>query len=156
MNMRLQPQRGHGGFTLAEVLIAVAIFVIAVFAILQLVSQNMTLVRVMQKQRPDLGALASKTMMEPLPPDGTLELGLMSPMDEDFGGNTGGGASRSSLYRNSRWDRDLVAIDATNGLYHAVITVLETDNDGQESEIKITFLMFRPDLAEAEQAGDTR
>ena len=155
MNMRPQSQRGHGGFTLAEVLIAVAIFVIAVFAILQLVSQNMTLVRVMQKQRPDLGALASKTMMEPLPPDGTLELGLMSPMDEDFGGNTGGGDD-VALYPNSRWDRDLVAIDATNGLYHAVITVLETDNDGQESEIKITFLMFRPDLAEAEQAGDTR
>ena len=37
-------------FTLAEVLIAVFIFVVAIFAILQLVGQGLQLVRVMQQQ----------------------------------------------------------------------------------------------------------
>ena len=50
-------------FTLAEVLIAVGIFVVAIFAILQLVGQGLQLVRVMQQQRPDLGALAAKTLV---------------------------------------------------------------------------------------------
>ena len=50
-------------FTLAEVLIAVGIFVVAIFAILQLVGQGLELVRVMQQQRPDMGALAAKTLV---------------------------------------------------------------------------------------------
>lgn len=143
----------RGGFTLVEMLVAIAIFVIAVLAILQLVNQNMQLILVMQKQRPDLGALAGNTMMEPVQPDGTLTLGPVTPEDEDFGYNGGG---RDTLYPNALWERDLEAIDATNGLYRATITVTEQDNDGEELKITLSFLMFRPDLAEAEQAGNTR
>ena len=93
-------------FTLAEVLIAVGIFVVAIFAILQLVGQGLQLVRVMQQQRPDLGALAAKTLVELPEPDGTLATGLSEPMDEDFGGNGGG---EFTLYPDARWQRDIMS-----------------------------------------------
>ena len=148
-----QSRRGKASFTLAEVLIAVAIFVIAVFAILELVAQNMQLVKFMQKRRPDLGALAGKTLMEFPPPEGELATGQFGPPDEDFGGNGGGALA---LYPNSSWDLSLEAIDATNGLYRATITVIRVNNSGQESEFTLDFLMFRPDLAESELSGGTQ
>ena len=138
------------GFTLAEVLIAVAIFVIAIFAILKMVGQSMELVRSMQQQRPDLGTLAGKTMLEPPLPDGTLESGVSTPEDEDFGGNMGGDYA---LYKNATWERYLEPIDETNGLYRATIRVIEINKDGRESEFALNFLLFRPDLAEQEMGS---
>ena len=146
----LQPPPKKSGFTLAEVLIAVAIFVIAIFAILKMVGQSMELVRSMQQQRPDLGTLAGKTMLEPPLPDGTLESGLSTPEDEDFGGNMGGDYA---LYPYATWERYLEPIDETNGLYRATIRVIEINKDGQESEFALNFLLFRPDLAEQEMGS---
>ena len=137
-------------FTLAEVLIAVFIFVVAIFAILQLVGQGLQLVRVMQQQRPDLGALAAKPLVELPEPDGALATGLSEPMDEDFGGNGGG---RFTLYPNARWQRDIMSLDATNGLYQAIVTVEEQVGGGDLAEYQIRFLMFRPDVAEDEMGG---
>ena len=137
-------------FTLAEVLIAVGIFVVAIFAILQLVGQGLELVRVMQQQRPDMGALAAKTLVELPEPDGTLATGLTEPMDEDFGGNGGG---EFTLYPDARWQRDIMSLDATNGLYQATITIEEQVGGGENTEYQLRFLMFRPDLAELEMGG---
>lgn len=137
-------------FTLAEVLIAVGIFVVAIFAILQLVNQGLELVRVMQQQRPDMGALAAKTLVELPEPDGTLATGLTEPLDEDFGGNGGG---QFTLYPDARWQRDIMSLDATNGLYQATITIEEQVGDGENTEYQLRFLMFRPDLAELEMGG---
>jgi len=137
-------------FTLAEVLIAVAIFVVAIFAILQLVGQGLDLVRVMQQQRPDMGALAAKTLVELPEPDGTLATGLTEPLDEDFGGNGGG---QFTLYPDARWQRDIMSLDATNGLYQATITIEEQVGGGENTEYQLRFLMFRPDLAELEMGG---
>ena len=142
------------GFTLAEVLIAVAIFVIAIFAILKMVGQSMELVRSIQLQRPDLGTLAGKTLMEPPLPDGDLESGLSTPEDEDFGGNMGD--EKYALYPDATWERYLDPIDETNGLYRATIRVKEINKDGQESEFSLNFLLFRPDLAEAEVGAGTQ
>ena len=142
-------------FTLAEVLIAVAIFVVAIFAILQLVGQGLELVRVMQQQRPDLGALAAKTLVELPEPEGTLATGLIEPIDEDFGGN--GGVGEVVLYPNASWQRDIMSLDATNGLYNATVKVTEIVGDDDEKsesiEYQLRFLMFRPDLAELEMGG---
>jgi len=118
-------------FTLAEVLIAVGIFVVAIFAILQLVGQGLELVRVMQQQRPDMGALAAKTLVELPEPDGTLATGLTEPLDEDFGGNGGG---EFTLYPDARWQRDIMSLDATNGLYQATITIEEQVGGGENTE----------------------
>ena len=137
-------------FTLAEVLIAVRIFVVAIFAILQLVGQGLELVRVMQQQRPDMGALAAKTLVELPEPDGTLATGLTEPLDEDFGGNGGG---EFTLYPDARWQRDIMSLDATNGLYQATITIEEQVGGGENTEYQLRFLMFRPDLAELEMGG---
>ena len=137
-------------FTLAEVLIAVGIFVVAIFAILQLVGQGLELVRVMQQQRPDMGALAAKTLVELPEPDGTLATGLTEPLDEDFGGNGGG---QFTLYPDARWQRDIMSLDATNGLYQATITIEEQVGGGENTEYQLRFLMFRPDLAELEMGG---
>ena len=153
MTRRHQLRANISGFTLAEVLIAVAIFVIAIFAILKMVSQSMSLVRSIQLQRPDLGTLAGKTMMDPLQTGeggdvvNGLASGLTTPDDEDFGGNNGGSIA---LYPDAKWERYLDPIDETNGLYRATITVFEENKDGMESEFILNFLLFRPDLAEAE------
>ena len=150
MIKRHQPRANKSGFTLAEVLIAVAIFVIAIFAILKMVGQSMELVRSMQLQRPDLGTLAGKTLMESPLPDGDLESGLTTPEDEDVGGNMGGSFA---LYPDATWERYLEPIDETNGLYRATITVIEINKDGKESEFELNFLLFRPDLAEQEMGS---
>lgn len=150
--MRFPHRQSSAGFTLAEVLIAVAIFATAVFAILELVNQNLQLVRMMQKQRPDLGALADRTFTEPAEADGgTLRVELDdAPMDEDFGLNEGAGAD--ALYPDSSWWRDIEPLDETNGLYRVTIHVEET-NAGETREITLKYLMFRPDVAEAEAGG---
>ena len=150
--MRFLRRQSAAGFTLAEVLIAVAIFAIAVFAILELVNQNLQLVRMMQKQRPDLGALADRTLTEPAEADGgTLRVQLDdSPMDEDFGLNEGAG--EIPLYQKASWWRDIEPLDETNGLYRVTIHVEET-NAGETREITLRYLMFRPDVAESEAGG---
>jgi prepilin-type N-terminal cleavage/methylation domain-containing protein len=150
--MRFPYRQSSVGFTLAEVLIAVAIFAIAVFAILQLVNQNLQLVRMMQKQKPDLGALADRTLTEPAEAaNGTLRVQFDdAPMDEDFGLNEGAGAD--ALYPDSSWWRDIEPLDETNGLYRVTIHVEET-NAGETREITLKYLMFRPDVAEAEAGG---
>ena len=150
--MRSPHRQSSVGFTLAEVLIAVAIFAIAVFAILQLVNQNLQLVRMIQKQKPDLGALADRTLTEPAEAaNGTLRVQFDdAPMDEDFGLNEGAGAD--ALYPDSSWWRDIEPLDETNGLYRVTIHVEET-NAGETREITLKYLMFRPDVAEAEAGG---
>ena len=150
--MRFSHRQSSTGFTLAEVLISVAIFAIAVFAILQLVNQNLQLVRMMQKQKPDLGALADRTLTEPTEAaNGTLRVQFDdAPMDEDFGLNEGAGAD--ALYPDSSWWRDIEPLDETNGLYRVTIHVEET-NAGETREITLKYLMFRPDVAEAEAGG---
>ena len=148
--MTLPKINRQSGFTLLEVLIAVVIFVFAIGLILVEVSQSMGLVRSMQEQRPDLGALSGKTLIELPAPDGELASGLSSPVDEDFGGNGGG---ELALYPDAQWQRDLFAVDATNGLYQASILVNEINRDGTDSDYELRFLMFRPDLAEAELSG---
>jgi hypothetical protein len=136
--------------TLVEVLIAVSIFVVAIFVIVYSTGQGLQLVRVIQQQRPDLGALAAKTLVELPEPDGTLATGLSEPMDEDFGGNGGG---EFTLYPDARWQRDIMSLDATNGLYQAIVTVEEQVGGGDLAEYQIRFLMFRPDVAEVEMGG---
>ena len=139
--MRFLRRQSAAGFTLAEVLIAVAIFAIAVFAILELVNQNLQLVRMMQKQRPDLGALADRTLTEPAEADGGTLLVQTedAPIDADFEFNKGGG---SALYRDASWWRDIEPLDETNGLYRVTIHVEET-NASRATIVTVCFFLAR-------------
>ena len=96
---RLNPS----AFTLVEVMVAVAILMVCMVSVLLLVNQSLKLVKEMQKQRPDLGALAGKTLMDPVQPNeespsiNVLEIGTVQPFDEDFELNQGGGEGRQSI-----------------------------------------------------------
>ena len=148
-------------FTLAEVLVAVAIFVIAIFSILELVNQTLNTVRAIQRQTPDLGALAGRTLVDLPVPEGELASGLTDPIDPDFGKNLGGDSSDvdRSIYPDAKWQRELFALDETNGFYQASIFVedeIKPRNHTKPSifiEYELRFLMFRPDLAEIELGG---
>tara|TARA_Y100001934_G_scaffold197810_1_gene233215 strand:+ start:40 stop:513 length:474 start_codon:yes stop_codon:yes gene_type:complete len=138
--------------TLVEVMLAVVIFVIAIFSILALVNQTLNTVKAIQRQTPDLGALAGRTLLELPVPEGELDIGLTDPIDPDFGKNAG--ADRP-IYPNAWWKRDLIALDETNGLYQASVIVedeIKRENTNSPSifiEYELRFLMFRPDLAKA-------
>ena len=148
----LRSRKKEKGLTLVEVIVAVAIFVAAISLTLVSVNQGLQLVKAMQENRPDIGALAGKTLLDLPVPDGELESGLTVPVDEDFGGNGGG---EFVLYPDALWERELFALDETNGLYQASIFVNLVNRDGTETDYEVRFLMFRPDLAEAEASGDS-
>ena len=148
----LRSRKREKGLTLVEVIVAVAIFVAAISLTLVSVNQGLQLVKAMQENRPDIGALAGKTLLDLPVPDGELESGLTVPVDEDFGGNGGG---EFALYPDALWERELFALDETNGLYQASIFVNLVNRDGTETDYEVHFLMFRPDLAEAEASGDS-
>ena len=94
--MKMPPANHRRAFTLVEVMVAVAVLMVCMMAILLLVNQNLDLVKLMQKQQPDLGALAGQTLMDPVQPDeqspslNALEIGTIQPFDENFSGNQGG------------------------------------------------------------------
>ena len=140
MNFRSYTRSHRCSFSLLEVIIAVAIFFTAIFAIMQLVSSNLSLVRSLQAKRPDLGTLAGKCLMDTNWPGG-----VESPYDQDFGFNDGGGIG--SLYPEAGWERDLMLVatnvSLTNGLYRVDINLAETLAQ-QESITRMSILMYRP------------
>ncbi len=140
MNFRSYTRSHRCSFSLLEVIIAVAIFFTAIFAIMQLVSSNLSLVRSLQAKRPDLGTLAGKCLM-----DTNWVGGVESPYDPDFGFNDGGGPG--SLYPEAGWERDLMLVatnvSLTNGLYRVDIKLAETLAQ-QEAITRMSLLMYRP------------
>lgn len=129
-------------FTLLEVVIAVAVFFTAVFAILELVSLNIATANWLQHKRPDLGVLAGQTMRSTNITEDMRE----QPEDETFEYN--GGPGRSSLFARSGWERQvsLVAtnLSGTNGLYRADFWLTE-ELARREIKSTMSILMYRPD-----------
>jgi Tfp pilus assembly protein PilV len=117
-------------FSLLEVMIAVAIFFVAVFAILDLVAQNLRYVRNLQKPKIDIGSLAAELSLTNALEEGTA--------NGDFG----------DLYPNATWDREIVEV-GTNGLFKVDFTV--TEQLGRSAaESRLTIILFRP---ESESTG---
>lgn len=127
--MRLR-RRGpaHGSrtasFTLIEVMIAMLIFFMAMFAILSLVSQNLRIARSLSLGQPDLGTVAAELFME-ASTNREMRGGMLSG---DFG----------DLYPGAHWSAE-VFLCATNsvsrgrdgdpGLYQADISIVWPEND---------------------------
>jgi len=114
-------------FTLLEVLIAMAIFFMAIFAILGLVSQNLRIARSLRCTEVDFSTVAA-------------ELALTNRLQEGtYSGNFG------DFYPGAEWTAD-VFLYATGGLFQADITVV-WPRDKTISEERASILLYRPESA---------
>src|SRR5215469_15588464 len=115
-------------FTLMEVMIAIAVFCIGVFAILGLVASIMRGARLLDKPMVDAGAVASQISQT----NSIVEIQDSGDLSE-FLGNT---------YRGYNY-RYIIAEEQSNHLYHAAIQVTG-DGPGKPVVSKMDILLFRP------------
>lgn len=128
------PGRGNVAFTLLEVMIAVGIFFMAIFAILALVSQNLGIARSLSRGDVDFGTVAWE-----LARTNKLEEGYYSG---DFG----------DFYPGATWSAD-VFLYSSNGLFQADITI-DWPQNGLVRERQTSILLYRP--ASTVRPGGTR
>ena len=108
-------------------MIAVAIFFMCAFSVMELVSQNLKNVQRLQKPAVDIGSLAS-------------ELSLTNKLEEgsdagDFG----------NLYPGVSWTRNVTMV-ATNGLFQVDFTVQDRSAGGRfPAESRLSIFLYRPD-----------
>ena len=123
--------RGQG-FTLLEVLIAFAVFFIAVFAILGLVTQTLGLARHLNQVDADISSLASALSMTSPLEEGELPLELRNQFEETHPG-----------YRCD----GIIELAGTNGLYRVDLQIYGKQNGGAASTMSI--LLYRPNSSSA-------
>ena len=112
-------------FTLLEVMVALAIFFMAIFAILGTVSRSLGAARGLQQKFPDIDALAADLMLTNKLEEGTI--------DGDFG----------DAYPGYTWRRDTYLI-RTNGFFQ-VNFIIQSLKGRQSVESTNSILLWRPD-----------
>lgn len=117
--------RDEAAFTLMEVMIALLIFFVAVFAILQSVSQSLGAARSLQQKWPDPRALLSELSLTNKLEEGTVE--------GDFG----------DLHPDFTWTRNIYLV-RTNGLFQIDYTIVGVTGN-RPLEWKTSALLWRPD-----------
>ena len=117
-------------FTLLEVMIAVAIFFMAAFAVLQLVSQNLRMARSLQTSTATASQLAAELSLTNALVEG-VETG-------DFG----------ELYPGLTWSRE-INLFSSNGLYQ--VDFLVARNGREDSRMSV--LLFRPNSVSGAATG---
>jgi hypothetical protein len=125
--------RRQRGFTLLEVLIALTIFFAAVFAILDLVTQNLRIARGLSLGEVDFSSVAAELAMT-----NRLEEGSVSG---DFG----------DLRPGASWIADTM-LYSSNGLFQVDITVDWPEN-GLVKQRKASILLYRPASANRLRGG---
>jgi hypothetical protein len=118
-------RRGLQGFTLLEVMFALALFFISVFAILAVVSQGLGAARSLQSEFPDVSSLAAELLLADRLEEGWEE--------GDFG----------ELHPDFLWRREITEV-GTNGLFRVDFTVAGV-RSGSIVESKTSMLLWRPD-----------
>ena len=122
-------------FTLLEVMIAMGIFFMCIFVILELVSTNLRHVQRLQKPSVDIGSLAS-------------ELSLTNKLEE--GGDSG---NFGSLYPGVSWSRE-IKIVGTNGLFQVDFTVLDSSGGGRQPvQSTLSIFLYRPESTMGVSSG---
>lgn len=111
-------------FTLLEVLIAMAIFFMAIFAILSLVAGNLRIARGLRLGDLDFSSVAAELSLT-----NRLEEGIITG---DFG----------DLKPGATWSAD-TSLYSTGGLYQLNITVDWAEN-GLMQQKKVSILLYRP------------
>jgi prepilin-type N-terminal cleavage/methylation domain-containing protein len=116
------------GFTLLEVMIAMAVFFIVVFAVLGIVVQSLGAARALQRPQPDFAILASQIALS-----NVLEEGFESG---DFGDLT-------DEFKDFAWERQIIEV-GSNGLFQVDFVVTRTDARGKSISESMSILMFKP------------
>jgi type II secretion system protein I len=114
-----------GAFTLLEVLVAMGLFFLAVFAILDATMQGLRAARSLERNVPDAGLVLSQFMQA-----------QRVDVEQDAG-------DFEEPYEGFRWSWERQEI-ATNGLYE-VVCVIEGDVEGRPYRSSTTAWMWRPD-----------
>jgi Tfp pilus assembly protein PilV len=120
-------RRCRRAFTLLEVMIAIGIFFVAVFAILALVSSSLGNARRLQRPQVDASAVLAKYASTNILIEGTYSGDLSELLGKE--------------YRNYTWTADITEV-ATNHLYQ-VEAVVQPDNS-HEVISDLSTLLFRP------------
>jgi Tfp pilus assembly protein PilV len=120
--------RSNMGFTLLEVIIACAIFFIAGFAILELVTRSVSMARSLQQREPDAGMLAATLSLT-----NQLIEGTESGDFQDLCGE---------VYSDYSWGRDIYEV-GSNGLFQVDFFVLNDKRPGAEP-VKMSIWLYRP------------
>jgi Tfp pilus assembly protein PilV len=114
-------------FTLLEVMIAMGIFFVAIFGILELTSQNLKAARLLQRQEPDITVLAA-------------QLSLTNRLEEGFDSGDFG-----DLYPDILWSRNVTEV-SSNGFFRVDFNVYEPTHTKRASlsERHLSILLYRP------------
>ncbi len=127
--------KAPGGFTLIEVILAMAIFFGITFILLQIVGINLKIARALQRPTVDAASLAA-------------ELSLTNELSEgsesgDFG----------DVHPGYDWRREITLV-GTNGLFEVRFDVFHDRRSDPDSEMVI--LLYRPDSALRAGGGSSR
>ncbi len=120
--------RSRAAFTLLEVMIALMIFFMATFSILELVSNCLRNARLLQKVEVDPGLLAA-------------QLSITNKLYETS--DSGDFRELGSAYHDYSWSREINEV-ATNGLFEADFTIRHNLRT-HRAETKMGVLFFRPE-----------
>lgn len=121
------------GFTLLEVMIAMAIFFAAIFAVLDLVTQNLRIARGLSLGEIDFSSVAAELALT-----NRLEEGTMSG---DFG----------DVRPGASWTAETM-LYSSNGLFQVNITVDWPEN-GLVKQRTVNILLYRPGSANRMRGG---
>jgi hypothetical protein len=116
-------------FTLLEVIVACAIFFMAVFSILSLVAGGLAAARALQQREPDAGMIASVDIQTNI----MVEEGRQGDFEELYPG----------LYPGYSWGSDSLEI-GSNGLFQVDYVVFHAQGRKGVSETRMQVLMFMP------------
>ncbi len=126
----------RAAFTLLEVMIALTIFFVSVFSILELTSQSLGAARRLQRTEVDITSLAAELSLT-----NRLEEGTESG---DFG----------DLPPGVNWHRTITEI-SSNGLFQVdfVVLIPPKERGGKRSERMLSFWLYRPDSTTSLRGG---
>jgi type II secretion system protein I len=125
--------RGSAAFTLIEVMLAITIFFMAMFAILGVLASGVRAASLLRSNGPTAGMVAAQ-----LSATNKLEEGSESGTFQDI-----------PIYQGYKWASNSREV-ATNGLFE--VDVVVTDPSGNQSSI-LSVLLYRPDSGNGQTMG---
>lgn len=116
------------GFTLLEVLIAMAVFFIVVFAILGMVVQSLNAARALQRPQPDFSILAAALTLS-----NCLDEGFESGDFEDLGDE----------FKDYYWERQITEV-GSNSLFQVDFAIFQRNARSKQVREDMSILMCKP------------